>query len=131
MTEQDIQMLLDRRGTVERFDRLLNDPEFFELEKNRLNATEEKVWQLFFEENTWIFGYGLTLLACQKYNDSKLEQITTGSNVFTGGGKRSDAIMRTKGFVETLLFAEIKTHKKALLMDQQYRPPDVYQYPPM
>ena len=66
MTEQDIQMLLDRRGTVERFDRLLNDPEFFELEKNRLNATEEKVWQLFFEENTWIFGYGLTLLACRE-----------------------------------------------------------------
>jgi hypothetical protein len=105
----------------------LNDPEFFELERNRLNAPDEKVWQLFFEENTWIFGYGLTLLACQKYNDSKLEQITTGSNVFTGGGKRSDAVMRTKGFIKTLLFAEIKTHKKSLLMDQQYRTPDVYQ----
>jgi hypothetical protein len=127
VTEQDVQMLLSRRETVEEFGRLLNDPDFFASERDRLRATDEKVWQVFFEKNTWIFGYGLTLVACQKYSDSKLEQIAAGSNVFTGGGKRSDAIMRTKGFIQTLLFAEIKTHKTSLLMDRQYREPDVYQ----
>ena len=35
--------------------------------------------------------------------------------------------MRTKGFVQTLLFAEIKTHKTHLLMKTQYRETDVYQ----
>jgi hypothetical protein len=127
VTEQDVQLLLDRRQTVDKFGRLLDDPEFFASESARLDAADERVWQIFFEENTWIFGYGLTLVACQKYTDNKLEAIAVGSNVFTGGGKRSDAIMRTKGMVQALLFAEIKTHKTALLMDRQYRVPDVYQ----
>jgi hypothetical protein len=77
--------------------------------------------------NPWIFGYGLTLMACEKFSDVKLEQITTGSNVFTGGGKRSDAVMRTKGFLQTLLFAEIKKPTTDLLMARPYRAPDVYQ----
>ena len=62
----------------------------------------------------------------RKYSDSKLEMITTGANVFKGGGKRSDAVMRTKGFVQTLLFAEIKTHRAKLLKPKAYREP-VYQ----
>jgi hypothetical protein len=127
LTEQDVQMLMDRRRTLERFDQLLIDPTFFGAEMIRLATGGEGVWQKFFEENTWIFGYGLTLLACASFNDEKLEQITTGSNVFTGGGKRSDALMRTKGFIQTLLFAEIKKHNTDLLMGKQYREPDVYQ----
>ena len=77
--------------------------------------------------DVWIFGYGLTLLACEKFSDKKLEQITSGANIFTGAGKRSDAVMRTKGFLQTLLFAEIKTHTTDLLMTRPYREPDVYQ----
>jgi hypothetical protein len=127
LTEEDIQMLLDRRATLERFERLLTDLAFFDAEAIRLSTGGEGVWQNFFEENTWIFGYGLTLLACESFSDKKLEQITTGSNVFTGGGKRSDALMRTKGFIQTLLFAEIKKHSTPLLMSEQYRKPDVYQ----
>lgn len=53
--------------------------------------------------------------------------ITTGANVFTGGGKRIDAAMRTRGFIQSLLFAEIKRHDTSLLVPQQYREPDVYQ----
>ncbi len=56
--------------------------------------------------------------------------MTTGANVFTGGGKRSDAVMRTRGFVSSLLFGEIKTHRKDLLMAKAYREPDVYQVSP-
>ena len=128
LTERDVQMLLDRRRAVERFHQLITDSAFFAEEKERLAAIrDEAVWQAFFEENTWIFGYGLTLLACEAYRDDKLEQVSTGANVFTGGGKRSDAIMRTKGFIQSILFAEIKKHDTPLLMAQQYRKPDVYQ----
>ena len=130
ITEHDVQMLIDRRKTLTRFAQLLTDRDFFSSERARLGLTAEGIWQSFFEENVWIFGYGLTLLACEKFNDRKLEQITTGANVFTGGGKRSDAVMRTKGFLQTLLFAEIKTHTTDLLMVKQYREPDVYQVSP-
>lgn len=130
VTEQDVQMLIDRRKTLARFAQLLTDPEFFSRERARLTLTTEGIWQSFFEENVWIFGYGLTLVACEKFSDKKLEQITSGANIFTGGGKRSDAVMRTKGFLQTLLFAEIKTHTTDLLMAKQYREPDVYQVSP-
>lgn len=130
VTEHDVQMLIDRRKTLTRFAQLLTNPEFFSGERTSLALTEEGVWQSFFEENVWIFGYGLTLLACEKFSDKKLERITSGANVFTGGGKRSDAVMRTRGFLQTLLFAEIKTHTTDLLMARPYREPDVYQVSP-
>jgi hypothetical protein len=125
-TEQDLQMLFERRKALDYFDRLLSDDAFFDSEREQRATTTEGLWQKFFEENIWIFGYGLTLVACEKYSDRKLEQITTGSNVFTGGGKRSDAVMRTRGFIQTLLFAEIKTHRTPLLAPRPYREPDVY-----
>jgi hypothetical protein len=127
VTEQDVRMLLNRRAALERFEGLLTDSDFFGSEESRIGKTGEGLWQAFFEENAWIFGYGLTLVACSSFSDRKLERITTGSNVFTGGGKRSDAVMRTKGFIQTLLFAEIKKHDTELLMAKQYREPDVYQ----
>lgn len=34
--------------------------------------------------------------------------------------------MKTKGYISSLLFAEIKTHKTVLLARRQYRLPDVY-----
>ncbi|MER5871801.1 Shedu immune nuclease family protein [Streptomyces sp. NPDC002044] len=90
-------------------------------------AGPEAVWQSFFEENPWIFGYGLNLVACEPLDDGKLERITTGANIFTGAGKRSDAVMRSKGFISSLLLCEIKTHMTPLLASAPYRPPDVYQ----
>jgi antiviral defense system Shedu protein SduA len=128
VTEQDVQMLVDRRTTLEDFRRLLDDSDYFAARKAELGADgDEDVWQAFFEANPWIFGYGLTLVACQKYDEKKLERMTSGSNVFTGGGKRSDAVMRTMGFVQTLLFGEIKKHTTPLLKPAPYREPDVYQ----
>jgi hypothetical protein len=127
ITEQDVKMLLDRRAALECFAKLLKDPQFFSSEKIRLGKKGEAIWQDFFERNAWIFGYGLTLVACEGFSNTKLEQITTGSNVFTGGGKRNDAVMRTKGFIQTLLFTEIKKHDTDLLEAEPYRKPDVYQ----
>lgn len=127
LTEQDVEMLLDRRNALAEFDRFLRDGDFFESERARLGTTREGLWQAFFEKHSWIFGYGLTLVACEKYGDDKLERMTTGRDLFTGAGKRADAAMRTKGFLQTLLFAEIKRHDTPLLMPSPYREPDVYQ----
>ncbi|MEO3750508.1 Shedu immune nuclease family protein [Streptomyces sp. B6B3] len=127
LTEHDIQLLSNRRQQLERFDRLLHEDAFFESERIRLGKTPEALWQDFFEANPWIFGYGLNLVACQPLDDQKLERITTGANIFTGAGKRIDAILRTKGYISSLAFCEIKTHKKELLERKPYREPDVYQ----
>lgn len=128
LSEQDVQILVDRKKTLLTFGRMLNDPKFFEAERvRRKKSRPEDVWQEFFEENTWIFGYGLTLLSCEAVRANRLEQVTTGANVFGGGGKRIDAAMRTRGFIQSLLFAEIKRHDTPLLKAEPYRPPDVYQ----
>ncbi|MFJ2257315.1 Shedu anti-phage system protein SduA domain-containing protein [Streptomyces sp. NPDC087844] len=125
LTEEDIRLISNRKAQLQRFRQLLNNPEFFEWEHGE--AGPEAVWQGFFEENPWIFGYGLNLVACGPLDDGKLERITAGANIFTGAGKRSDAVMRSKGFISSLLFCEIKTHKTRLLASAPYRPPDVYQ----
>ncbi len=128
ITEHDVQVLVDRRKTLEHFERLLNETGFIEAERDRLGFKRiEAVWQRFFENNPWIFGYGLTLVSCEAISEKGLEVIATGANVFTGGGKRIDAAMRTRGFIQSLLFAEIKRHDTDLLMAHQYRAPDVYQ----
>lgn len=128
ISEREIQMLVDRRTTLAKFRRLLDDEDFFDEESQRLGVNgSEAVWQHFFERNSWIFGYGLTLVSCEAISEKGLEVITTGANVFTGGGKRIDAAMRTRGFVQSLLFAEIKRHDTDLLSAQQYRKPDIYQ----
>lgn len=126
LTEADIRLISNRKAQLQRFQLLLTDPEHFEQERQQA-AGPEAVWQGLFEENPWIFGYGLDLVACEPLNDGKLERITTGANIFTGAGKRSDAVMRSKGFISSLLLCEIKTHKTPLLAGTPYRPPDVYQ----
>lgn len=127
LTEADIKLLSNRKEQLEVFERLLNNSEYFEATKCEWNkAGDEAVWQEFFEQNTWIFGYGLNLIACDTFDDSKLEQITTGANIFTGGGKRNDALMKTRGYISSLLFCEIKTSDKELLTKVAYRAPDVY-----
>jgi hypothetical protein len=73
-----------------------------------------------------VFGYGLSLVTHESL-DGRLERITTGANVFDGGGKRIDAIMRSRAMISSLLFCEIKRHDTPLLEAEQYRKPDVYQ----
>lgn len=126
LTDQDIAVLANRKGQLERFESLLRDSAFFSAERERLGKTPETLWQAFFEENTWIFGYGLTLVTHDSLTDGKLERITTGANIFTGAGKRIDAIMRSRAMISSLLFCEIKRHDTRLLHSTAYRPPDVY-----
>ena len=110
-----------RRKQLQHFDRLLHDAIYFSDEQKRLQCKPEDVWQQFFEANTWIFGYGLSYQFLSKLDDKKLEQIVRGRDL-TGAGKRTDALMKTRGIINSLCFVEIKRHDTALLGSSQYRP---------
>jgi hypothetical protein len=110
-----------RRKQLKRFEALLTDPDFFEDERQRLSCRQEDVWQQFFEANTWIFGYGLSYQFLSKLDDKKLEQMVRGRDL-GGAGKRSDALMKTRGIISSLCFVEIKRHDTPLLGTTQYRP---------
>jgi len=110
-----------RRSQLQRFESLLCDASYFASEQNRLQCRPEDVWQDFFEANTWIFGYGLSYQFLSKLDERKLEQIVRGRDL-TAAGKRSDALMKTRGIISSLCFVEIKRHDTPLLGSAQYRP---------
>lgn len=126
LTEREIAVISNRKGQIEYFSRLLTDADFFSSERTRLGKGPEALWQWFFEQATWIFGYGLSLVGHDAIDSGKLERITTGANLWTGGGKRSDAVMRSRAVISTLLFCEIKRHDTELLKAKAYREPDVF-----
>lgn len=123
LTEDDIRLISNRKEQLQKFERLLNDPDYFrQVESLATTRGAEAVWQTFFEENQWIFGYGLNLIACASIDEGELERITAGANMFSGVGKRIDAIMRSRGLISSMLFCEIKTHDTELLAKTPYRP---------
>lgn len=131
LNENDIHLLSNRKKKLEEFRKLLEQPDYFDRQRVRFGkdgrkSKPEAVWQKFFESNHWIFGYGLNVISTQAVDDSKLERITTGANFFGGAGKRIDAILRSRGFISSLMFCEIKTHATRLLAHDAYRPPDVF-----
>lgn len=101
-----------RRAQLERFEDMLRD-----------EGLSERQWQAFFEENTWIFGYGLSYQFLASLDHAKLEQVVAGSNVGVPG-KRVDALMKTRGRISSLCFIEIKKPTTKLLAQvlDPYRP---------
>ena len=68
----------------------------------------------FFEKNTWILGYGLDYIFNSELDSKKLEQVTSGSN-FNSGGKRTDALLKYLGSINSLFFCELKLDSDPLL----------------
>jgi hypothetical protein len=129
ITEQDINVITKRKSALGRFKKLLEDETYFKqyqawLESKSKSHRREDVWQHFFENNTWIFGYGLQLVACEALDDHKLETIVVGSDLFDGAGKRIDGLLKTKGVINRSLFTEIKLHDAQLL--EKYDRPAVW-----
>lgn len=121
ITANDVQKLLYKKAQLDIFEKLLYDVDFFNNEKVRLNfSKDESLWQNFFENNTWIFGYGLEYVINIPLQAKKLEQVVEGFDV-VHRGKRVDALMKSKGIVSSLCFAEIKTHNAGLI-GKEYRP---------
>ena len=89
LTERDIGIISNRKKQLATFKSLLTDPNFFEQRRRELQKPgkqppgDEGVWQNFFENNQWIFGYGLSLIACETLDGEKLEKITTGAVSYT------------------------------------------------
>ena len=120
ITTEDIISIGCRKKQIEVFKKLLDDEEYFERIKGIKKCTNESLWQLFFEKNQWIFGYGLGYIFLTGLNNKKLEQVVKGYDV-ASNGKRVDAILKTKGLISNLCFVEIKTHKTSLLEGKSYR----------
>lgn len=115
INQNDIIALGRRKEQLKKFDNLLHNEKYFENAKATLKAkSNEAVWQNFFEANTWILGYGLNYIFNSPLEGKKLEQITSGNDVFSAG-KRVDLFMKTRGIINSLCFGEIKTHKTSLL----------------
>ncbi len=116
ITKEEIINLGYRKKQIEVFKNLLYDNDFFLEAKNKLgkNKGKEAVWQVYFENNTWIFGYGLDYIFNSPLDDKKLEQVVAGYD-FNSSGKRIDVLMKTRGIISSFCFGEIKTHRDNLL----------------
>ncbi|KAB0772293.1 Shedu immune nuclease family protein [Pseudomonas aeruginosa] len=120
ITIKDVVAIAYRKKQLGFFEKLLHDAEYFEQLKQRKNCKDEALWQMFFEKNSWIFGYGLSYIYSSGLDDRKLEQVVRGYNILQSG-KRVDALLKTKALASTLCFVEIKTHKTQLLCAKPYR----------
>ncbi len=120
ITKEDVVAVGYRKRQLQAFQKLLEEPDYFEEVKARKQCSTEAVWQRFFEKNPWIFGYGLSYIHLSGLDDKKLEQTVHGHTV-SEHGKRVDALLRTRGVISSLCFVEIKTHKTALLQSEPYR----------
>jgi hypothetical protein len=119
VSAKDVVAAAARRAQVTEFRRMLEDDEYFD----RAAATAggpERLWQQFFEKHHWLFGLGLCHTFLTAWDPARLEQVTTGQSV-SGPGKRTDALLRTTGFVRSLAFVEIKDHRAMLLQKDPNR----------
>jgi len=104
---QDLFEVGRRRAQLEIFESLLAS-----------ESTTEAGWQKFFEANRWIFGYGLSYQFLTGLDDGKpLERYVTGSDMM-GPGKEVDAVMKTRGEINSLCYVEIKLHTDPLLKEE-------------
>jgi predicted transcriptional regulator len=120
VTTKDLINFGYRKKQLEIFEKLLESGEFFEEYKNKLNKVSgkttknEALWQSFFEKNTWILGYGLDYIFNSELDSKKLEQVTSGSTVYSKG-KRTDALLKSLGAINSLCFCELKLNTDPLL----------------
>lgn len=120
ITKEDIIAVGYRKKQIEVFRKFLDDEEYFNSIREKLETTNEGLWQKYFEKNRWVFGYGLGYILLSSLDDKKLEQVVHGYD-FNTPGKRVDALLKTHGIISSLCFTEIKTHKTKLLENKPYR----------
>src|SRR3989344_5104879 len=105
LTQKDINSLLKRRDRLAGLKKALSE-----------HSTDEGWWQDFFEENKWIFGYGLNYEILRQQQS----QPTYGGVKMDGkGGQRGDNLMSTTGDLNFTVLVEIKTPATPLLQGTQ------------
>jgi len=120
ITKEDIISVGYRKKQVDVYGKFLENDDYFNYIREKMETTNEGLWQKYFEKNPWIFGYGLGYILLSSLDEKKLEQTVKGYD-FNSPGKRVDALLKTRGIVSSLCFAEIKTHKTKLLENKPYR----------
>lgn len=97
----------ERRAQCEEFERQL-----------RAREWAEHDWQQFFEQRTWIFGYGLHYQFLHQLDG----QVYAGGQSYSRtGGQITDFMMSTGGEVRFTVFVEIKKPNTALLRPYRVR----------
>ena len=105
LTQKDINSLLRRKEKLAIFKKALTE-----------HSSDEDWWQDFFEENKWIFGYGLNYEILRQQQS----QPTYGGVRMDGkGGQRGDNLMSTTGDLNFTVLVEIKTPATPLLQGTQ------------
>jgi hypothetical protein len=100
LSNEDINQLLRRREKLAEFEGAL------------ATHGDEKWWQSFFEENKWIFGYGLNY---QILRHEQSQPHFGGTTVSGRGGKKGDYLTSTVGDARFTVLVEIKTPVTPLL----------------
>ncbi len=109
---------IGRHKELELFKGFLDDPASlttYALRQSIDTSKPEKVWQHFFEQNPWIFGYGLdyTFLSILQ------REATVGSP--TAGGKEQEFLDFLVGSSEYTVLVELKTPQTPLFRTKQNR----------
>jgi hypothetical protein len=105
LSQKDINNLLRRREKLKEFKDGLDN-----------HASDEDWWQSFFEENKWIFGYGLNY---QILRQEQSQPHYGGVKVDGKGGEKGDYLTSTDGDMNFTVLVEIKTPNTQLLQGAQ------------
>lgn len=99
-------IIMDRRKVLEEFSANLN------IEKL------ESYWQTFFNNNLWIFGYGLKYQILKEITD---QPIYKGADFDASGEQRGDYIMHSSAEKKFTVLVEIKKPQTKLVSEELYR----------
>lgn len=88
-----------------------------------VKSDNEKQWQNFFGNNSWIFSHLFPFEVILR----KQEAYVGGKTIENEDGRVVDFLFEN-GFQDNFALLEIKTHKKDLLKNTAYRKPDVFAY---
>lgn len=113
---EDVIALQHRREVVKRMRSWLEDASTFDRAAEDAGGPE-RAWQHLLEANPWVLGVGLPGQLLTSWAPGRLEQTLVGRGIRTVG-KRADALLQTAGIVRSLVFAEIKHHRTALLAEE-------------
>ncbi len=101
LSHRDINQLLKRKEKLSEFENgLIGHP------------GEEAWWQSFFEENKWIFGYGLNY---QILRQEQSQPNYGGTGIDGRGGRKGDYLLSTLGDINFTVLVEIKKPNSRLL----------------
>jgi hypothetical protein len=112
----DVIALQRRREVATRMRSWLEDESAFDAASEEAGGPE-RAWQRLLEANPWVLGVGLTSQLLTSWAPGRLEQTLVGRHI-RAVGKRADALLQTAGIVRSLVTAEIKHHRTALLADE-------------